>query len=195
MKENLDQFYKMIQELALCGEKISEQLKCIVLLNSLPATYNSIKEIFECSNQELTLKSIIEAIKVKESRLNAIRGEQEAMLAKWKPPSEGHQKRYNNQKWKKAKEKKPEGWKCYYSRKEGHYIKECHKKSYDQKGKRPGGTHSKPGTPVTTSNSAINMFKNEHMVLSACEQNDLNCSIIVVVVLCMFVALNLGLLI
>lgn len=180
VKENMDVFYRMIQELTLCGEAITEQQKCIILLNALPDAYNIIREFFECSNQvQTTFKQVLEAVKAKESRLGIKKPGQEAMLAKWRPPSEGGTKKYQNPRWKKYKERKPEhsgARKCYYCGREGHFIKDCRKKSFDSKGKQPVGNNSKHNNN-STSNSVFNMH-NEYMVLCACTSNDVDCWII-----------------
>lgn len=89
--------------MALCDEKVTEELKCVILFNSLPASYNSIRKIFECTGTELTLKKLLEVIKAKEGRLGACKPEQEAMLAKWKPHGEGNSKNNIRTDGRKAK--------------------------------------------------------------------------------------------
>lgn len=138
IKENLEVFYKLIQELAICGERIPDQLKCIILLNALPPAYNSIKEIFQCSGDELSLERLLDSIKLKEASLGSDKRE-EVMLARWKPGAEGSSKRNTIPKWKRKQERKLEhygGRKCYYCGKEGHMIKDCRKKTFDQRGKK-----------------------------------------------------------
>ena len=86
IKANLDVFNKMNQELTLCGEKLSEQQRCVILLNSLPPVFDSIREIFECSSEKITMKQVLEAIKANDSRLNSDKNDPEAMSARWKLP-------------------------------------------------------------------------------------------------------------
>lgn len=181
VKENMEVLYRMVQELSLCGESLSEEQKSVIILNALPQEYNVTREFFECMTEPLTLKRVVEAIKAKEGRMNPAKSWQEAMLARWKPSGIESTKKQSIPRWKKGKGKKPETMnarKCYYCSKEGHYIKECRKKTFDMQGKRPDYNSQKPGNNTNSSNFVSSSFKNNYMVLAAYYENNNECWIV-----------------
>lgn len=55
LEENIDKFTKLIQDLANCDEKISDDQQVIALLNSLSDKYKNLRNALEYRGDDLTI--------------------------------------------------------------------------------------------------------------------------------------------
>lgn len=67
--ENTDDFLKVVSELGSVKVSVSEEVQEILLLNSLPAQYNSLKEMLKYGRKTLTLEVVVADARSKEREL------------------------------------------------------------------------------------------------------------------------------
>jgi len=101
--ENLDKFLKLTQELEKCDDKIKEEHQAVLLLNSLPAQFDTFKDVIQYSTEEVTVKRITEAVTQKNLALKVfkMKGEakSEALMGRLKPkPKPKHDKHLEKKK-------------------------------------------------------------------------------------------------
>ncbi|KAH9804147.1 hypothetical protein KPL71_002018 [Citrus sinensis] len=130
MKDHLDEFNKLILDLENVNVNLEDEDKALILLSSLPDSYEHFVDTLLYGRQTLTLKDVKNALESKELKKRADGKDQglgEGLMAKSKPEKKkNHDKKSNNQKDKADKKKKKR--KCYFCQKEGHYIKDCFEK-------------------------------------------------------------------
>lgn len=78
LNDNLDKFLRMTQELERCDDKIKETHQAVLLLNSLPAQFDILKDVIQFSNDNLTKTKIIEAIIQKNDVLKVFKAKTDA---------------------------------------------------------------------------------------------------------------------
>lgn len=133
--DQLDDFHKIIDDLENIDVKIDDEDKAVILLNSLPKSYEQLKDaMLYGRDNTITLEEVESALKSKElQRQNE--GKQEAssgesLNVKQKLIKGGFQKK-NTQDFKKSSKEKGKGAdgketrKCHYCKKPGHLKKDC----------------------------------------------------------------------
>ncbi|TXG61365.1 hypothetical protein EZV62_012728 [Acer yangbiense] len=102
--QNLDEFKKMIIELANAGvyEKLSDENEAIILLNSLPESFGDVKAAIKYGRTSLSLEECVSAFKSKELELKTEKKDSgENLFARGRQPV----KSYNNNSSHKNKNK------------------------------------------------------------------------------------------
>ncbi|KAH9779278.1 hypothetical protein KPL71_007667 [Citrus sinensis] len=130
MKDHLDEFNKLILDLENVNINLEDEDIALILLSSLPDSYEHFVDTLLYGRQTLTLKDVKSALESKDLKKRAEGKDQgfgEGLMAKSKPEKKkNNEKKGNNKKDKADKKKKKR--KCYFCQKEGHYIKDCFEK-------------------------------------------------------------------
>ena len=71
LNENFNEFNKLVIELENIGEKINDKDHAVILLNSLPLTYNQLPDTIKYGRDTLSLDYLELAIRSKELELKA----------------------------------------------------------------------------------------------------------------------------
>ena len=127
MKDHLDELYKLILDLENVSIILDDEDMALILLNSLPNSYEHFVDTLLYGRQTLTLKDVKNALESKDLKKRADGKDQitgDGLVAKAKTKKKMYKDKKNkNQKEKTDKMKKKR--KCYFCQKEGHYIKDC----------------------------------------------------------------------
>ena len=121
--ENLDDFNKLILDLADIEIKIDDEDKAVIILNSLPKSFSNFVDTMKYGRESLTLEDVQVALKSKELDIKlgkdshnsgeglTVRGrtEKRDLKGKEKHRSKSHGKKGN----------------CHYCKKPGHYRRDC----------------------------------------------------------------------
>ncbi|KAH9780178.1 hypothetical protein KPL71_007988 [Citrus sinensis] len=130
MKDHLDEFNKLILDLENVSIILEDEDMALILLSSLPDSYEHFVDTLLYGRQTLTLKDVKNALESKDLKKRADGKEHiagDGLVAKAKT----EKKMYKDKKNKSQKEKfdkKKKKRKCYFYQKEGHYIKDCFEK-------------------------------------------------------------------
>ncbi|KAH9750404.1 hypothetical protein KPL71_013868 [Citrus sinensis] len=130
LKDHLDEFNKLILDLENVNIDLEDEDRALILLSSLPDSYEHFVDTLLYGRQTLTLKDVKNALESKDLK-RRIDGKDlnpaESLVARAKPDKKFNKdKKNNNQKDKGDKKKKKRN--CYFCHKEGHYIKVCFEK-------------------------------------------------------------------
>ncbi|KAL2487396.1 Uncharacterized protein Adt_32152 [Abeliophyllum distichum] len=149
LDDNLDVFYKLVQDITNCGETVPEINKVIILLNAIPDSYKEVKNVIKYGRETLTPDIVIDSLKSKERELKFEKNERkngEIHFVRGRPQSRGgngsgggggqnsggnRKDRNRSKSWDKAK-----GNKCYGCGKLGHFISDCYKEKNKQRDQR-----------------------------------------------------------
>ncbi|OAE23716.1 hypothetical protein AXG93_2253s1270 [Marchantia polymorpha subsp. ruderalis] len=73
LEANLDEFLKMTIELSNSGDKeeLSDKIKAIIILNSLPEAYKELKSAIKYKRSSIILDEVISALKSKDLEIRA----------------------------------------------------------------------------------------------------------------------------
>ncbi|KAH9679596.1 hypothetical protein KPL71_026196 [Citrus sinensis] len=130
MKDHLDELNKLILDFENVIIILDDEDMALILLSSLPDTYEHFVDTLLCGRQTLTLKDVKNALESKDLKMRADGKDHSArdgLVAKAKTEKKVNKDKKNkNQKEKTDKKKKKR--KCYLCQKEGHYIKDCFEK-------------------------------------------------------------------
>lgn len=134
----LDDFNKILDDLENIDVKLDEEDKALILLNSLPKTFENFRETLLFGNRDsITLEDIQVALKCKElhkssdHKVTATGGE--GLNIKKGKPSQKQGKKPPQKQFNKSDKKPGEGWvdpedrKCFHCQEPGHYKKDCSK--------------------------------------------------------------------
>uniref|UniRef100_A0A803P852 CCHC-type domain-containing protein n=1 Tax=Cannabis sativa TaxID=3483 RepID=A0A803P852_CANSA len=155
LRKHLDEFNQIILDLSNIGVKIEDEDKGILLLSSLPKSYEHFVDTFLYGKETLTMIEVKAALNSKQiQKKNDERsdGVVDSLFVKGRSDSKDSKGNYNktnyknnqnkghNQGYKSKTKSKPEK-QCYYCKKEGHYRDECKAlkaKLIREKGKKRG---------------------------------------------------------
>ena len=135
--QNIDDFLKLVSGLSSLSVVVTEEVQAILLLNSLPAQYNSLKETLKYGRDSLTIESVTNAAKSKELELgekqdlNVAAKSGDALVARGRP----EKRESGNRKWK-GRSRSGSGSRitCWYCKKEGHKKADCYARKKRQEG-------------------------------------------------------------
>ena len=82
LKENLNEFQKIIVDLNNISEKMSDENQALILLNSLPQTYREVKATIKYSRNSLTMSVALDALKTRKLEIKKVRMDGELLMAK-----------------------------------------------------------------------------------------------------------------
>ncbi|KAH9695612.1 hypothetical protein KPL71_022838 [Citrus sinensis] len=130
LKDHLDEFNKLIMDLENVNIDLEDEDRAIILLSSLPDSYEHFVDTLLYGRQTLTLKDVKNALESKDLKRRTYGKDlnpAKSLVARAKPDKKFNKdKKNNNQKDKGDKKKKKR--KCYFWDKEGHYIKDFFEK-------------------------------------------------------------------
>ncbi|CAM8931497.1 unnamed protein product [Rhodiola kirilowii] len=103
LQENLNIFLKMTQELKRCDDEIKQTHQAVILLNSLPPQFETLKDVIQYGWDDLTMGKIMSAIGQKNESLRVFKGKHqtkgepksEVMMAKAKFRPKNKNKKFN----------------------------------------------------------------------------------------------------
>ncbi|KAH9718038.1 hypothetical protein KPL71_022065 [Citrus sinensis] len=129
-KDYLDEFNKLILDLEKVNVMLEDEDRALILLSSLPDSYEHFVDTLLYGRQTLTLKDVKNALESKDLKKRSDLKYQvtgDGLVVKEK----SEKKVYKDKKNKIQREnddKKKKKMKCYFCQKEGHYIKDCFEK-------------------------------------------------------------------
>ena len=130
MKDHLDEFNKLILDLENVNVMLEDEDRALILLSSLPNSYEHFVDTLLYGRQTLTLKDVKNALESKDLKKRSDFKDQaigDGLFVKTKSEKKVNKDKKNkNQKEKDDKKKKKR--KCYFCQREGHYIKDCFEK-------------------------------------------------------------------
>ncbi|KAH9703868.1 hypothetical protein KPL70_011252 [Citrus sinensis] len=130
LKDHVDEFNKLILDLENVNIVLEDEDRTLILLSSLPNSYEHFVDTLLYGRQTLTLKDVKNALESKDLKRRIDGKDQnlaESLVARAKPGKKVNKyKKNSNQKDKADKKKKKR--KCYFCHKECHYIKDCFEK-------------------------------------------------------------------
>lgn len=131
LKDHVDEFNKLILDLENVNIILEDEDKVLILLSSLPYSYEHFVDTLLYGRQSLTLKDVNDALESKYLKKRSEMKDQnlsEGLTVKSKLDKRGNKEKKSNNKKDKV-EKKKNKRKCYFCQKEGHYIKDCFEKN------------------------------------------------------------------
>ncbi|KZV25383.1 Cc-nbs-lrr resistance protein [Dorcoceras hygrometricum] len=129
VRDNLDEFNKLILDLETIGVKLEEEYKAIILLNSLPKSYATFVETLKYSRESLSLDDVQKALKSKESDTQVEKPES----AVGDSLNMRSDKREPRPKHKSRSKSRNRVFKCFHCHKTGHVRKDCPERKNNQK--------------------------------------------------------------
>ena len=144
--ENIDEFTKLVVDLANLDVEIDDEDQAIFLLNSLPRPYEQLKDTLKYGRETLSLEEVVSAVYSKELDLKTSskvsKSSAEGLNVRGRPD-----KRNSNDKGrdKSRSNSRPREIECWYCKKTGHMRRDCNKRKKDlskKKGKKPAGAEN-----------------------------------------------------
>ncbi|KAH9648425.1 retrovirus-related pol polyprotein from transposon TNT 1-94-like protein [Citrus sinensis] len=130
MKDHLDEFNKLILDLENVNVMLEDEDRALILLSSLPDSYEHFVDTLLYGRHTLTLKDVKNALESKDLKKRSDFKDQatgDGLVVKAKSEKKVYKDKKNkNQKEKDDRKKKKR--KCYFCQREGHYIKNCFEK-------------------------------------------------------------------
>ncbi|KAH9668238.1 hypothetical protein KPL70_021339 [Citrus sinensis] len=131
LDHHIDEFNKVCDTLESIDEGLNDEGKALLLISSLPKSYEHFVDALMYGRQSLTLDEVKAALNTRElqGKQNAVEsGVGEGLTARG---------RFDNHDEKKKKEgkqkKKQKGWKCFQCHKEGHLKRDCPERKFKPK--------------------------------------------------------------
>ena len=142
MKDHLDEFNKLILDFENVNVMLEDKNKALILLSSLPDSYEHFVDTLVYGKQTFTLKDVKNALESKDLKKRTYFKDQsigDGLVAKTKSEKKVNKdKKIKNQKEKDDKKNKK--MKYYFCQKEGHYIKDYfEKKKFEKLQKNTNG--------------------------------------------------------
>ena len=128
--ENIDDFLKLVSGLSSVNVSVSEEVQAILLLSSLPAQYNQLKETLKYGRDTLTLEDVTNAAKSKEIELKEVLESSTSQKSGEAYVTRGRPERRDNSRGRgfqnKSRSRSRSKVTCWYCKKEGHLKKDCY---------------------------------------------------------------------
>ena len=135
LNEHIDSFNKAVIDLETVDVKISDEDKAILLLSSLPKSYEHFVDTLLYGRESLTMKDVRAALN---SKVLVKKSEQQqqnsaaVLVARGRAESRESKVRNSSRSKSRGKSKK-----CYFCKKEGHFRRDCPERKAKYQGKRP----------------------------------------------------------
>ncbi|VFQ82784.1 unnamed protein product [Cuscuta campestris] len=135
---HLDEFNKITTELESIDVKIEEEDKALLLLASLPSSFDNIVTTLLFGKETLKFDGVVAALLMNETRRggNGVSNDGQALVAKGAGRERGRSKERGgvSQRFKSSSK----SFRCYYCDEEGHFKRDCPKRTKEKKdGKTP----------------------------------------------------------
>ncbi|KAL2465401.1 Reverse transcriptase Ty1/copia-type domain-containing protein [Abeliophyllum distichum] len=109
LETNLDNFSKLSQDLASCGEKFFDEHQAIILLNALLDTFKDVRNAIEYGRDSLTTEIVVNSLRTKnldiqQQNLNSVKGEGLNVRGRSLTRQNGHYDNHQNGKKRNFKE-------------------------------------------------------------------------------------------
>lgn len=140
LEQNLDEYNKITLDLNNIGETVSDENKAIILLNSLPESYNEVKSAIRCGRDSLTMDIVLNALRSRELEMRKMKSKESEALIAWGRTEKKTNNRSNSRGRSKSQGKQTK--RCFHCHKEGHIRRNC----YELKNKRKN-EHKKEEEP------------------------------------------------
>ncbi|KAH9763957.1 hypothetical protein KPL70_001353 [Citrus sinensis] len=128
ISDHIDAFNKIILDLKDINVKIDDEDKAMILLCSLPSSYEHLVDTLMYGRQSLSMVDVKETLSSKAAtKKEASHGE--GLTVRGRP-----EKRESGQGKKKRSKSRPKNMKCFNCHKEGHFKKDCPERKYKIKG-------------------------------------------------------------
>lgn len=125
LRDNTDDFNKLLLDLENIGIKIEDEDKAIILLN--PKSYSTFVETLKYARDSLSLNDVQKALRSKEVdslNENQTQSSGENLMVRGRPETRSDKRNPRSRSRSKSKNKYTEG-KCFHCHKEGHFRRDC----------------------------------------------------------------------
>ncbi|VFQ76117.1 unnamed protein product [Cuscuta campestris] len=154
---HLDEFNKITIELESIDVKIEEEDKALLLLASLPSSFDNIVTTLLFGKETLKFDEVVAALLMNETRRggNGVSNDGQALVAKGAGRERGRSKERGgaSQRFKSSSK----SFRCYYCDEEGHFKRDCPKRRKEKKDGK---------TPVTAVAESSNQESEEDLFLA-----------------------------
>ncbi|KAH9779667.1 hypothetical protein KPL71_007786 [Citrus sinensis] len=140
--DHIDAFNKIILDLEDINVKIDDEDKAMILLCSLPSSFEHLIDTLMYGRQTLTMVYVKETLSSKAATKREAR-EAEGLMARGRS-----EKKESNKGKKKISKSRSKNMKCFHCHKEGHFKKDC-----PERKNKPKDTREKIGDAVVASES------------------------------------------
>ncbi|VFQ60637.1 unnamed protein product [Cuscuta campestris] len=154
---HLDEFNKITTELESIDVKIEEEDKALLLLASLPSSFDNIVTTLLFGKETLKFDEVVAALLMNETRRggNGVSNDGQALVAKGAGRERGRSKERGGASQRFQSSSK--SFRCYYCDEEGHFKRDCPKRRKEKKDGK---------TPVTTVAESSNQESEEDLFLA-----------------------------
>ncbi|KAH9646639.1 hypothetical protein KPL70_024932 [Citrus sinensis] len=137
LANHIDHFNRIILDLEDINVKLEDEDKAIILLSSLPPSYEHFVDTLLYGRQSITMADVKDSLSSKEVTRKSEVKDGEGLTARGRP----EKKDYSNKNRKRSKSKsKSKNLKCFQCHKEGHFKKDCpERKNKDRDGPKKNG--------------------------------------------------------
>lgn len=125
LKDNLDDYNKLLLDLANCNEKSNDDNVAFVLFNSLLDVYKEVKIALKNGRTLINYEEIITTLRSKDLEL-MFENNGKGLTVRGRSTNK-NSNNYKKSKRKSRSKSQVRGKSCYYSYKEGHLVKDCYK--------------------------------------------------------------------
>ncbi|VFQ74038.1 unnamed protein product [Cuscuta campestris] len=154
---HLDEFNKITTELESIDVKIEEEDKVLLLLASLPSSFDNIVTTLLFGKETLKFDEVVDALLMNETRRggNGVSNDGQTLVAKGAGRERGRSKERGgaSQRFKSSSK----SFRCYYCDEEGHFKRDCPKRRKEKKDGK---------TPVTAVAESSNQESEEDLFLA-----------------------------
>ena len=139
--ENIDDFTKLVADLAILDVEIDDEDQAIFLLNSLPKQFDHLKDTLKYGKETLSLEEVVSAVYSKELEMKSTSKTNKASAEGLTVRGRSEKRNANDKGRGKSRSKsRSNGPECWYCKKTGHLRRDCNKRKRDQskkQGKKP----------------------------------------------------------